>query len=91
VIFVALDFDEKAVDYRNWMKEHGDSYGFVFARVDSPDASKALRDFKGSLPGFYVLGRDGRISSTYAGFGYGAGNPDPRLIQALSKAGVTLN
>jgi thiol-disulfide isomerase/thioredoxin len=99
VVFAAMSFDDKQADYDKWMKEHGDSYGFLFGRVDTPAkdgaeparaGSTALSAFKGSLPGFYILGRDGKISSAYTGFGNGVGGPDPRLDEALKKAGVAL-
>jgi len=90
VVFVAVSFDQKLADYEKWMKQHGDGYGFKFARVDSADTMKAMKEFRGSLPAFYVLGRDGKILSSYLGYGYGAGEEDPRLLAALRAAGVKI-
>lgn len=90
VVFVAVSFDQKLSDYEKWMKQHAGDYGFKFGRVDAEDPMKAMKEFRGSLPGFYVLGRDGKIVSSYLGFGYGRGNEDPRLLAALRAAGVTL-
>ena len=90
VVFVAVSFDAKLADYEKWMNTHAGSYGFKFGRIVSDDPRKALNDFKGSLPAFYVLGRDGKIVSSYSGFGYETGQEDPRLIQALRAAGVKL-
>ena len=90
VVFVAVSFDAKLADYEKWMKEHGGEYGFKFGRVDSPDPAKAMKDFRGSLPAFYVLGRDGKIVSSYIGYGYGRGGEDPRLLAALRAAGVKI-
>ncbi len=88
VVFVAVSFDAKVADYEKWMKAHGGEYGFKFGRVDSPDPAKAMKDFRGSLPAFYVLGRDGKIVGAYTGWGYAKGADDPRLLDALRKAGV---
>jgi thiol-disulfide isomerase/thioredoxin len=90
VVFVAVSFDQKEADYEKWMNTHAGSYGFKFGRIQSDKPMKALEDFKASLPGFYVLGRDGRIVATYSGFGYAPGQEDPRLVQALRAAGVKL-
>jgi thiol-disulfide isomerase/thioredoxin len=90
VVFVAVSFDAKVADYEKWMNAHGSEYGFKFGRIDAPDARAAMLEFRGSLPAFYVLGRDGRIISGYGGYAYGAGNEDPRLLAALREAGVKL-
>jgi thiol-disulfide isomerase/thioredoxin len=90
VVFVAVSFDQKQADYEKWMKQHGGDYGFKFGRVDSPDPKKAMKEFRGSLPAFYVLGRDGRIVSSYLGYGYGSGGEDPRLLAALRAAGIKI-
>jgi thiol-disulfide isomerase/thioredoxin len=90
VVFVAVSFDGKLADYEKWMKEHGDGYGFKFARVDSADIKKAIKDFRAMFPAFYVLGRDGKITSTYAGYGYGSGGEDPRLLAALRANGIKI-
>ena len=90
VVFVAVSFDQKEADYEKWMNTHASSYGFKFGRIVSDDPKKALNDFKGSLPAFYVLGRDGKIVSSYSGNGYEPGQEDPRLLQALRAAGVKL-
>ncbi len=90
VVFVAVSFDEKVADYEKWMNAHAKDYGFKFGRVDTPDAKAAMKQFRGSLPAFYVLGRDGRVVGSYIGYGYGAGGEDPRLLSALRAAGVKL-
>jgi len=90
VVFVAVSFDEKLANYEKWMKQHGGDYGFKFGRVEAEDPKKAMKEFRGELPGFYVLGRDGKIVSSYLGYGYGRGNEDPRLLAALRAAGVKL-
>jgi thiol-disulfide isomerase/thioredoxin len=90
VVFVAVSFDQKQADYEKWMNTHAGSYGFKFGRIVSENPIKALDEFKGSLPGFYVLGRDGKIVASYNGFGYNPGQEDPRLVQALRAAGVKL-
>jgi thiol-disulfide isomerase/thioredoxin len=90
VVFVAVSFDEKLENYEKWMNAHGADYGFKFGRIDAEDPMKAMKDFKGSLPAFYVVGRDGKIVSSYMGYGYGKGGEDPRLLEALRKAGVKL-
>lgn len=90
VIFVAVSFDQKLADYEKWMKRHAASYGFKFGRVDAEDPAKAMKEFRGSLPAFYVLGRDGKILSSYIGFGYGKGEDDPRLLAALRAAGIKI-
>jgi len=90
VVFVAVSFDQKLADYEKWMKQHGDGYGFKFARVDSADPAKAMKEFRGSLPAFYVLSRDGKITSAYLGYGYGPGGEDPRLLAALRANGIKI-
>lgn len=90
VVFVAVSFDENLANYEKWMNEHGADYGFKFGRIDAEDPKEALKDFKGALPAFYVLGRDGKIISSYTGYGYGKGGEDPRLLAALRKAGVKI-
>jgi thiol-disulfide isomerase/thioredoxin len=90
VVFVAVSFDAKVADYEMWMNAHADGYGFKFGRIDAPDAKAALKEFRGALPSFYVLGRDGKILSSYMGYGYGSGGEDPRLLAALREAGVKL-
>lgn len=90
VVFVAVSFDQKLADYEKWMNAHAADYGFKFGRIDSEHPMKALEAFKGSLPGFYVLGRDGKIVSSYSGNGYAAGEEDPRLLTALRAAGVKI-
>jgi thiol-disulfide isomerase/thioredoxin len=90
VVFVAVSFDSKLAEYEKWMKQHGADYGFKFGRVDSPDPTKAMWEFRGSLPAFYVLGRDGKVISSYLGYGYGSGNEDPRLLAALRTAGIKI-
>ena len=90
VVFVAVSFDQKEADYEKWMNTHASSYGFKFGRIVSDNPMKALDEFKGSLPGFYVLGRDGKIVSSYNGYGYAAGEEDPRLLAALRAAGVKI-
>lgn len=89
VVFVAVSFDAKAADYEKWMKANAGKYGFKFGLIDAPDARAAIREFRGSLPAFYVLGRDGKIVASYTGYGYGEGGEDPRLLTALREAGVT--
>lgn len=91
VVFVAISFDHQVAAYEKWMKANASKYGFRFGLVDAPDAKAAMKQFKGALPSFYVLGRDGKILSSYGGFGYGAGNADPRLLTALREAGVNLD
>jgi thiol-disulfide isomerase/thioredoxin len=90
VVFVAVSFDARPADYEKWMNAHADGYGFKFGLVDSADANAAIKEFRGSLPAFYVLGRDGRILSSYVGYGYGASGEDPRLLAALREAGVKI-
>jgi thiol-disulfide isomerase/thioredoxin len=90
VVFVAVSFDAKVADYEKWMNAHADGYGFKFGLVDSVDAKVAMKEFKGSLPAFYVLGRDGKILSSYIGYGYGAGGEDPRLLAALRANGIKI-
>lgn len=91
VVFVAVSFDAKPADYEKWMNAHAKEYGFKFGLVDAADAKAAMKTFKGLLPAFYVIGRDGRILSAYSGFGYDAGAEDPRLLKALREAGVKLD
>lgn len=92
VAFVALNFEEKAAEYGKWVKANRDKYGFIFARADMTPQNweQQLDRFKGALPAFYVVGRDGNVISGYIGYGYGAGEEDPRLLAALNKAGVKL-
>lgn len=90
VVFVAVSFDEKAANYEKWMKANADKYGFKFGLIDAPDPRAAMREFRGSLPAFYVLDRDGAIVGSYIGYGFGAGGEDPRLLQALREAGVKI-
>lgn len=90
VAFVAVSFDAKLADYEKWMKRHGGDYGFKFGRVEAEDPMKALKEFRGSLPAFYVLGRDGKIVSSYIGWGWDKGAEDPRLLAALRAAGVKI-
>ena len=90
VVFVAVSFDEKAANYEKWMKANAGKYGFKFGLVDTPDARAAMREFRGSLPAFYVLDRDGKVVSSYIGYGYGAGGEDPRLLAALRAAGIKI-
>lgn len=90
VVFVAVSFDQKLADYEKWMNAHAKDYGFKFGRVDTPDPMAAMKQFRGSLPAFYILGRDGKVVSSYIGYGYGAGGEDPRLLSALRDAGVKL-
>lgn len=52
------------------------------------DAERKAGRVRGSLPAFYVLGRDGKIVSSYIGYGYGRGGEDPRLLTALRAAGI---
>ena len=91
VEFVWLSFDEKRADYEEWIKENRSRYGFTFAHVESANWNDALRAFGPGVPGFYVVGRDGRIVASYSGFGaYNNGEGDPRLAVALRKAGIVL-
>lgn len=90
VVFVAVSFDEKLANYEKWMKQHAGDYGFKFGRVDAAEPMKALKEFRGALPAFYVLGRDGKIVGSYSGWGYARGAEDPRLLAALRAAGVKL-
>ncbi len=90
VVFVAVSFDQKLAEYEKWMNAHSKDYGFKFGRVDSPDPLAAMKQFRGSLPAFYVLGRDGRVIGSYLGYGFGSGGEDPRLLAALREAGVKL-
>ena len=90
VVFVAVSFDEKPTNYEKWMNANAAKYGFKFGLVDAPDAKAAMKQFRGALPAFYVLGRDGEILSSYVGYIYAAGNEDPRLLNALRDAGVKL-
>lgn len=93
VVFVALNFEPSLVEYEAWVRKNLQKYGFVFARADVTEAdwNQKLQDFKGNLPAFYVVDRDGRIVAGYSGFGYGAGNEDPRLVAALQKAGLKVS
>ena len=91
VVFVAVSFDQKVADYEKWMNANASKYGFKFGLVDSPDAKAAMKQFRGSLPAFYILGRDGKVVSSYIGYGYGAGGEDPRLLAALREAGVKVD
>lgn len=91
VVFVAVSFDAKAADYEKWMNANASKYGFKFGLVDSPDAKAAMKQFRGNLPGFYILGRDGKVVSSYIGYGYGGGGEDPRLLAALREAGVKVD
>jgi thiol-disulfide isomerase/thioredoxin len=90
VVFVQLNFEEKEALYEKWVRDNSGRYGFIFARgeMTAQNWQEKLNDFKGSLPGFYVVGRDGKIVAAYRGFGYGDGGEDPRLIPALEKAGI---
>lgn len=93
VVFLALNFDADIDDYERWLEKNHTKYGFLFARarVDKTNWLEVLRDFKGSLPAFYVVGEDGRIVSRYTGaIGDKAGDEDTRLTAALRKAGVQL-
>jgi hypothetical protein len=90
VVFVAISFDHVIPDYDKWMKEHGAQYGFKFGRIDSPDPKKALKEFRGSAPAFYVLGRDGKIVRSYVGFSDEMSREDTRLLTALREAGVKI-
>lgn len=90
VVFVAVSFDAKKSEYEAWMNKNGGEYGFKFGRVDSADPMKTMKEFKGSLPAFYVLGRDGRIVASYLGYGYRRDGEDPRLLTALREAGVKI-
>jgi thiol-disulfide isomerase/thioredoxin len=90
VVFVAISFDHQPAAYEKWMKANSANYGFKFGLVDAPNAKEAMKEFKGALPAFYVLGRDGVIVSSYGGWGYPIGAEDPRLLKALRAAGVTV-
>lgn len=90
VVFVAISFDHVIPDYEKWMKAHGAEYGFKFGRIDSPDPKKALKEFRGSAPAFYVLGRDGKIVRAYVGFSDEMSREDTRLLTALREAGVNI-
>lgn len=90
VVFVAVSFDGRLADYEKWMNANGSNYGFKFGRIDAVDASAAMKAFRGSLPAFYVLGRDGKVVGAYVGYGYGSGGEDPRLLLALREAGVKI-
>lgn len=90
VVFLALSFDEQQALYDNWVKDNRERYGFVFARaeVTGEDWKEKMDRFKGGLPAFYVVGRDGKVVAAYSGYGYGKDKEDPRLRTALAKAGV---
>jgi hypothetical protein len=90
VVFVAVSFDHQPAAYEKWMKANSANYGFKFGLVDAPNAKEAMKEFKGALPAFYVLGRDGVIVSSYGGWGYPIGAEDPRLLAGLRAAGVEL-
>ncbi len=90
VVFMALNFEKDKALYEKWVKDNRSKYDFLYARADVTDENwnAELTKFKGGLPSFYVVGRDGNVVSGYGGFGYGWGNEDPRLLVALAKAGV---